>query len=259
MNCDELAGLIDAYVDGELTASQCAAVAQHLPGCPACLRAVTAREALRSRIRAAGGYTPPAGLAQQVSRSMTDVTEARGGVATSARHPWWLAGTHAAAATAGALALFLWLSPAVPQKAALDDVLTAHLRGLAAEQFGPVASSQTHTVRPWFAGKIDFAPPVADLSPAGFPLIGGRVDYVAGRPAAALTYTRRLHRITLFILPAAAASGGTALASQSGYQLVHWQDATFGYWAVSDLNRAELAEFGERFRSAIAPPPAAAP
>ena len=251
MDCNELADLIDAYVDGELTAPQHAAVAQHLGECPACARAIATREVLRSRIREAGGHSLPSGLAERVSLALTDVDTRTGSLQPLRRHPWWLLGTHAAAAAIGALALFFWFSD-VGGKSVRSDVLSAHLRSLAAEQLGPVASSETHAVRPWFAGKIDFSPPVADLSAAGFPLIGGHIDYIGGRPAAALAYGRRLHRISLFILPVTATPSVSPETSQLGYQIVSWQDGTFAYWAVSDLNRAELTDFQRNFQMAVA-------
>jgi anti-sigma factor RsiW len=247
MDCDETADLIDAYVDGELTAPQHAAVARHLGGCPACASAIAAREALRSRIRDAGGHLLPDGLAERVSVALTDADTRGGSMRLVNRHPWWLLGSHAAAAAIGALALFFWLSDG-GMKSVTSDVLSAHLRSLAAEQIGPVASSQSHTVRPWFAGKIDFSPPVADLSSAGFPLLGGHVDYVGGRPAAALAYGRRLHRITLFIVPLTETPRGTPATNQLGYQIVSWRDPTFAYWAISDLNRAELTDFQRNFQ-----------
>jgi anti-sigma factor RsiW len=251
MSCEDMADLIDAYVDGELSEPQRAAVARHLVDCASCARLITNREMLRSRIRAAGSHPLPAGLGARVQFALDHAVATRGDpVWFVARHPWRLLASHAGAMVIGALALFLWLSPGT-EKSPVSDALSAHLRSLAATQYGPVASSETHKVRPWFAGKIDFSPPVADLAGAGFPLLGGNVDYLDGRPAAALAYGRRLHRITLFVLPAAASSAATGATSQLGYQVVHWRDETFAYWAVSDLNRRELMEFSEEFRTAV--------
>src|SRR5262249_27387419 len=131
---------------------------------------------------------------------------------------------------------------------AVRDVVSAHVRGLALEQFGSVRSGDPHSVRPWFTGKIGFAPRVTDLAEDGFPLLTGRVDHVAGHPAAALVYGRRQHRITLFVAPGNAPRT-LATDSLNGYNVESWQADGFRYDAVSDLNRGELASFAALLRA----------
>ena len=116
-----------------------------------------------------------------------------------------------------------------------------------------VASSDQHTVKPWLSGKLDFSPPVTDLTGAGFPLVGGRVDYVDHRPVAALVYRHREHVINVFVWPDRSAAGRTApthSASKRGYNVVHWTDAGLAFWAISDLNAPEMKTFAETYAGA---------
>ena len=115
-----------------------------------------------------------------------------------------------------------------------------------------VASSDQHTVKPWLDAKLDFAPAVVDLSEKGFPLIGGRLDYLDNRPVAALIYQRRQHFLNLFVWPLGPGrAGSTKAMTRQGYQLLHWVDSDLNYWAVSDINEKELQEFKQLFEEQI--------
>jgi anti-sigma factor RsiW len=133
----------------------------------------------------------------------------------------------------------------------MANLVDTHVRSLMADHLTDVQSSDHHTVKPWFAGKVTFAPPVPELQPQGFPLVGGRVEFVAGRTAAALVYARGLHTINLFIWPATASDSGARAVVHGGYSLVHWTARGLSYWAVSDAAPTELGTFEKAFVSSI--------
>jgi anti-sigma factor RsiW len=130
----------------------------------------------------------------------------------------------------------------------VDELVAGHVRSLMVDHLVDVASTDQHTVRPWFNGKIDFAPPVADFAASGFALVGGRMDYVEGRPAAALVYRHQAHLVNLFIWPDRAGTTGLETSTADGYSLVHWNDGDLAYWAVSDLNLRDLARLADLVR-----------
>jgi anti-sigma factor RsiW len=134
------------------------------------------------------------------------------------------------------------------QKFLVTALVDTHVRSLMADHLTDVPSSDHHTVKPWFAGKVPFAPTVPELQSQGFPLIGGRAEFVAGHTAAALVYARGLHKINLFVWPSSAGDGGAPKAAYDGYSLVHWTDRGLTYWAVTDAAASELDAFERAFR-----------
>jgi anti-sigma factor RsiW len=154
-----------------------------------------------------------------------------------------------------AASLFLVMMPISDRTSITDDVLAGHVRSLLVDHLTDVATSDQHTVKPWFNGKIDFAPPVVDLARDGFPLQGGRVDYIGGRVVAALVYKRQSHIINVFVWPAASGETTTTLrtsASRDGYNMTNWSAGGLTFWAVSDVNADDLTRFREAFSSRTA-------
>jgi anti-sigma factor RsiW len=155
------------------------------------------------------------------------------------------------------VALLVWsLVPMLTGPSANDrltrELIAGHVRSLMVSHLTDVASSDQHTVKPWFEGKLDFSPPVIDLTEQGFPLVGARLDYLDNRPVAALVYQRQQHVINLFIWPAAHdAEKGEQMVTQQGYHLLHWAQAGLSYWAVSNLNLDELQAFVQRVQQAM--------
>ena len=235
MTCHDAGNALDPYVDGELAPDEAAAFQQHLETCAACRDRLEQRRALRRAIRRVPYRAAPERLRAAVAtaprgRSIRPLLAWAAmlllGVSLGA------AGVVLARRTAGVGA----------SDVLAEAVVDAHVRALMADHLLDVPSSDQHTVKPWFVGKIDFAPPVADLSAEGFALAGGRLDYVAGRPAAALVYRRRQHTIDLFIWPDAA-GGAAEAATVRGFNVRRWWRDGMAYRAVSDLGSAELDAF----------------
>ena len=135
-----------------------------------------------------------------------------------------------------------------------SEVISAHLRSLQAEHLTDVETSDQHTVKPWFNGKLDVAPPVVDLTAQGFTLLGGRLDYINGAGVAAIVYRRRRHVINLFVAPGAGAEDrGAKTEPVQGFNIRRWTEQGLNFWAVSDINAGELQEFGQKFEAALRP------
>ena len=249
MDCAEVCDLLQAFADDELQPEERRAIAAHLEQCAACARALAELEALRDRIRRAGTHAVPPGLEGRIRALLAT----RGG--SSARHRWQrhaaLAASHVIAACLGGLLAYGLLSRIEHQDGIVNDVVSAHVRSLLSGQPIQVASTDPHTVRPWFEGKIPYSPQVKDLAAEGFPLLGARVDYLSQCAVAAMVYGRRLHRITLFVRPLEDARPRLAPETmRHGYNVLAWRDASFAYFAASDLNREELEDFARLMRKA---------
>jgi anti-sigma factor RsiW len=245
LNCRETQTLIHGYVDGELDLMKSLEIEQHLQECPACAQAHASLQEVRAAIQKSTLYfqTPP-GLARRVQSS---VRGASPGDRTPRVRPRRLLAVAASLALITAAGwLLVRALPAGSDDAFLTEELVAsHVRSqmLPSHRFD-VASSDPHTVKPWFEGKLDFAPPVKDLAGQGFPLIGGRLDYLHNRPVAALVYQRRKHTINLFIWPSSPGSeAATKKGTYKGYHVTQWTSSGMTFCAVSDLNELELQEF----------------
>src|SRR5262245_4657939 len=250
MQCDRAAELIGAYLDQELDAETRRQVAEHLGGCPGCAAVADDFARLSRELAAIGREPAPEQLASRLPALI-------GGVVTAAAAPpyvpavarWhvpaWLRQAAALLLICGATAAVtaLWMSRTAGTAVLERDVVAAHMRSLMQDSPIQIASSDTHAVKPWFSGRLDFAPVVKDLASAGFPLAGGRLDYIGDRRVAALVYGRRLHVVNVFLWPSA---DGTDSAPRElvhkGYNLLTWSKGWITYFAISDLNLGELRE-----------------
>jgi len=246
MNCSR--DLIEGYLDDELDAAQHSAIEQHLAACPNCSETCARLRKQKASIKAAAPYyNPPPNLQQSVHEALRRVETKKATQASEV--PWrWLT----IAASLLLVASVAWnlaqLRPRSFQTDLAENVLSDHIRSLIGTRLVDVPSSDQHTVKPWFAGKLDFSPEVKDLEAQGFPLVGGRIEYLAGRRVAALVYHRRQHVITLFIWPDASSSGADAGISRNGYNLLHWTAGPMTYWAVSDVSTSDLEKFQSLYR-----------
>jgi mycothiol system anti-sigma-R factor len=271
MNCEEATKLMDGYLDGELDPMTSQKIEQHLRDCRKCEQAYEAHTALAHAIsRGAPYYKAPAELRQRVQSSLRDAVGVRASRSAARENhasltsrwakrrpilpeiPWnWLALAAAIILAAIIASSFLpRLRPPTSDQFLATQLIASHVRSLMADHLTDVASSDQHTVKPWLDTKLDFAPPVVDLSSEGFPLIGGRLDYLDNRPVAALVYGRRKHFINLFVWPAASDEAkAPKTITREGYQLLHWADSDFNYWAVSDVNVNDIQLFKQQFET----------
>lgn len=261
--CVRVREVLHAYADGELDLLRAIDVERHLRQCEACGCAEQSLRAVRSAVAEGPPYhRAPAGLQKRIRAAVR--TEAAGGSAMRVLLPGWVAA--AAAVLLGVLLIGRVVhGPIGPMSdpgrltqaedaRTVEEVVAGHVRSLMADHLVDVASSDRHTVKPWFNGKLDFTPDVRDFAAEGFPLQGGRLDYVAGHPAAALVYRRGGHFVNLFVWPATetkttaqpdAGTGSTA----NGYHIARWRHAGLSYWAVTDADEATLRQFTRLARS----------
>jgi anti-sigma factor RsiW len=232
---------LHGYFDGELDAVRAAEFEAHLEACPACANALAVQQGLRSALAAADLYAEaPASLRARVRAELP-----RSRAAGTPRPARWIG--LAAAASLAFVSIGLWRAvPAwrddVAGREQARQVLDAHLRSLQLSHLTDVASTDQHTVKPWFVGKLDFAPAVVDLASAGFPLVGGRLDVVGGRSVAALVYARRKHVVNVFVWPSETSDAPLRSGAERGYNWIRWTRGGMHFWAVSDVAVPELEE-----------------
>jgi anti-sigma factor RsiW len=238
MRCEEARLLVSAFVDHELSDDEELAVSEHIESCSNCARLAEDYRRMGQHI-AVGYRQAPAGLTEKIRASV-----ARERLASLPSRSYVTMRRAAALIFCmGLSALATWYAIRSSQEQAYleREILTAHVRSLVQDRPIQIASSDGHTVKPWFNGRIDFAPTVRDLTFAGFPLLGGRVEIIDGRRVAALVYKRRDHIINVFMWPTAEAAVRLARhTSIKGYSVLTWDNAGTTYWAVSDLNAGEM-------------------
>jgi anti-sigma factor RsiW len=250
VHCNEIADLLHPFVDGELDLDRSLAVERHLQECLACAGAVKKLQALGNALAEPALYhRAPVGLRERVRAALRPAGQPRAG---GRPFPWRAL---AVAASLAFVATLTWatlrgLSLPSTDELVAQQVVASHVRSLMLPgRDVDVASSNQHTVKPWFNGRVTFSPPVKKLDGAGFELIGGRLDYLDRQQVAVLVYKRRDHVINLFVWPAAdrSAQPPRTLTIQ-GHYVIHWSDGDLTYWAASDLNEQELREFVELVR-----------
>jgi anti-sigma factor RsiW len=257
MNCQQIRSLIQPYADGELDAARVLEVEQHIHDCPACAQEWRNLQSLKKAVQHDSlFFSAPEELRRALKAELHSGVEAQPS-RTFWTWNWLTAATTGAVAVCLALLLTVTLTRPTVRQQLTQEIVSSHIRSLMANHALDVVSTDQHTVKPWFNGKLDFSPPVADLGAQGFPLTGGRLDYVGNRAVAALIFQRHKHVINLFIWPApASASKPAVFGSRQGFHLIHWSNAGMTFWAVSDVNEKELMEFSEDFVAATTDTPA---
>jgi anti-sigma factor RsiW len=248
LSCQRAEDWIHGYLDGELDLARSLEVEQHMRECEICARSYRTQTTLRSSLKGESlYYGAPEKLKKRIQSSLRK--EAKSEMFPRAFVWRWL--------TVGASLAFMLLIGVVvwrivPRSVGpsgdellAQEIVSDHVRSLQMPgHLADVLSSDQHTVKPWFDGKVDFAPPVKDFASQDFRLYGGRLEYLNNRTVATLIYQRRLHYINLYIWPAAQAEArGDMTTQRQGYNLTHWTSSGMNYWAISDLNRVELQEF----------------
>ncbi len=255
--CPEWHIMLHGFIDGELDSVHAAQFEDHLGTCENCRAEIERVGAVRKIVDQDGvRWKPPEALRSQVLSMLSFEQAATTSVLPTQHQPplwrrtldfirhWSFVPSLAVLAASG----FLFVNAPSQTLLLQDEIMASHVRSMMADHLTDVLTSDQHTVKPWFNGKIDFSPPVSDLAKDGFPLVGGRVDYVGGRTVAALVYRRHGHIINLFIWPAA--PGARTTTEHDGYNMAQWSDGGLMFWAISDVASGDLAEFETFFRSA---------
>ena len=248
MSCQKAHELINPYVDGELDVVQTVEVEQHLDKCDACNVQYRNQLNLSSNLKNSSLYFPaPKHLRSRIKSALQEEVKVQ--QQERSRWAWLILGvSFATLLLVGGLAkVAVVTNPPSTDELITQEVVSGHIRSMqAANHLTDVFSSDQHTVKPWFNGRLDFSPPVKDFSSNDFSLYGGRLDYLDKRPVAALVYQRRSHYINVYIWPIegradSADTTGVSLQRQ-GFNLVHWTSAGMNYWLISDLNNIELLD-----------------
>ena len=260
MNCAECEILLHALIDDELDAGHVREVEAHVASCSACAEKLRNLRALRSAMAQAKlKEAAPAALRARIEAALPRPRHRllrRADFSRPSRRSFF-GGFAAGAVLSGALAASLLLTVFRTDQEQIigDEAVSAHLRSLQAGHLTDVETSEQHTVKPWFNGKLDVAPPVIDLTAQGFTLIGGRLDEINGETAAAIVYRRRQHIINLFVSRRTDAErSGETSETRHGFNVRHWAEQGLDFWVVSDLNAGELDEFCQKFKAALRSP-----
>jgi anti-sigma factor RsiW len=249
MNCDEAEILLHALMDGELDAGHAREVEEHIAGCAACATKLAAYREMSQAIAVADmKFTAPLALRRRIEASLPQ-PQTQAPSRRAVLRGFAMGSAVSAIAATGLVAIVLRDDD---RQRIESEIVSAHLRSLQAGHLTDVISTDQHTVKPWFNGKLDVSPPVIDLTAQGFTLIGGRLDYVDARAIGAVVYKRRAHVINLFVAQTSNTEHHAAnIETIQGFNIRRWSDRGLNYWAVSDIGADELAEFGDKFEAAM--------
>ena len=235
---------MNGYADGELDLAHHLEIEQHLKTCRACALASENYEAIGSAMKDETFYfRAPDSLRDRLQAGFQPTRIPLETPAVTRSSVWRLVPVFATLAVAIVLIFAFFQTGSSNEELLATEIVSSHVRSMMADHLTDVPSSDQHTVKPWFDGKLDYSPPVIDLAQQGFPLKGGRLDYAAGRPVAALVYQRHQHYINLFVFPTTGPDSGYKMSERQGYNLIHWSRSGMAFWAVSDVNLNELQEF----------------
>ena len=250
MTCDEVRQLLHAYVDDELDIATALKMETHLPGCPKCRQELEAAQVGKQAVAQTGVYYPASSALRDRLKQSIRAEAGKAQAPSRDRYMprWWMrpmAFSGLAASLLLIIGSMLLFFPLGAPHGQIDELMDSHVRSLEANHLLDVESTDQHTVKPWFSGKIDFSPPVVDLAAEGFPLIGGRLDYFEQKKVAALIYRRNKHVINVFIWPGEASSETEV---RQGFNLIRFECKGMICWAISDLNGGELQQFVDFFK-----------
>jgi anti-sigma factor RsiW len=241
--------LVQADVDGELDVAEAAKVAAHIAACEHCASLHARLRDLKSALRTrASYYRPPTEFEKSLLRSLA-ASEPQPAASKSRRASWWIGAWGALAGAAIAATVVITIQR--PALSLTDEIVASHVRALQPGHLIDVVSADTHTVKPWFEGKLDFAPPVKNLAEQGFPLEGGRLDYIGTRSTAALVYRYGKHPINMFVWPATRVDSKVSVreTARNGFRVYHWTQNSMEIWVVSDVNDQSMRDFIQRWQS----------
>jgi anti-sigma factor RsiW len=259
MDHDALRQMLPAYVDDELGMAETLVMEQHLAGCADCQRDCANQRSVKTLLRKHAAYEQaPAHLAATIFPALQTGKSAAGRLRPRGIG-WFNTGLAAASLCLAAAGGGYYLGLAAHARPLTQEIVANHIRSLQADHLVDIASSDQHTVKPWFSGKLDFSPSVTDFATEGFPLAGGRLDYLDGHPVAALVYRRNGHPINLYAWPSDSADVPPGIVDERGYHLLQWTTDRMHYCVISDLAPDELRAFAAAFRAKVSKAAAARP
>ncbi len=251
MDCTNAQTLIDAYIDGEMDLMRNLEVEDHLHACAPCSERYKNRQVIRDGLRMNSVYfNAPPDLQKRIQRALQRAAKDDPSLRKSL-WSWARVASPIAAAALVILTLVPFFRGPSPEGTLAQEVISSHARSLMANHLTDVPSSDQHTVKPWFNGKLDFSPPVANLAAQGFPLVGGRLDYLNNRPVAALVYQRDKHLINVFIWPSGESVDGDTAVTRRGYNIFNWNQLRMTFWVVSDLEKSQLEKFTQILKAQL--------